>query len=264
MRIWPAILPVLAVLGAYSAQADDISSVFSPSKPTFSVVGSIEGTHTDNAFFAPKDRQSDYYFEPNLVLRLDGTLTDDIFYRLYARTTFDAFSEQVGANSSFALVGVRLSRNLWEWTWNLSYENRMAFDGVYGERTFNANDIIGVTTRDFTIGTATVTPALLLGYRRGDVDDVNRYRVEIWLGIEIPINTKWALVSESFIDTYYFTDGRNVGRNDQIFSTGLGLKYNLDDNTSITTEVVYEAGNSNRPGLDYRMIEVGPRLDFAF
>jgi hypothetical protein len=264
MRAWRNVLIFLAALTPQSALADDDTSWFNPSRPTWSVVGSVEGTHSNNAFFSPSDRVSDFYFEPDVTLRLDGTLTNDIFYRLYARTTLDAFTHETAANSSFALVGARLSRNLWDWTWNLSYENRTAFDGVYRDRSFNANDIIGVATRDFTIRGATITPAILVGYRHGDVAEVNRYRVELWLGAELPINTTWAVVSESFIDTLYFTDGLNIGRNDQIYSTSLGLKYKINDNTSLTTEVVYEAGNSNRAGLNYWMIDVGPRLDFAF
>ena len=59
----------------------DSSSV---SVPSWSVVGSISPTFTNNALFSRDDRRSDFYYEPDVSVRLDGYLTNDLSYRLYA------------------------------------------------------------------------------------------------------------------------------------------------------------------------------------
>ncbi len=41
-------------------------------RPTLSVVGSLEGTYIDNAFFTSGDRRDDVYFNPDVTIRLDG------------------------------------------------------------------------------------------------------------------------------------------------------------------------------------------------
>lgn len=234
------------------------------SRPIWSVVGSLEGTHTNNAFFTPSDKQSDAYLGPDVTVRLDGTLTSEIFYRLYARMELDAFSSETDANNSVARVGARLSRDIFDWTASLVYENRSSFDGIFDERLFTAHDVMGVMARDFDCGFAILSPGGIFTYRFADVEEAQRYRLELWLGAEVPLDTRWSIVSEPFFESFWFTDGLNAGREDQIYSVSLGLKYNLSDNATLTTEAVYEGRSSDQAGRDYDMIEVGPRLDFAF
>jgi hypothetical protein len=253
-------LPFL-IAAPICAFADDRVS---PSIPIWSVVGSLESSYTDNAFLTPSDRQSDVYANPDITIRADGNLTSEVYYRLYARMEFDAFSEETGANSSVARVGARLSRDIGGWTGALAYENRYSYGGIFEERFFTGHDVIGSIGRSFDLGWVNLSPGGLLTYRFADVAESQRFRMEIWLGIEVPLDEKWAIVSEPFYESFWFTDGANSGREDQVYSVSLGLQYALTDNASLTTEVIYENGSSNRAGLDYEFIEVGPRLDFAF
>ena len=73
-----------------------------------------------------------------------------------------------------------------------------------------------------------------------------------------------SIVSTPFIEAFWFTDGLNAGRQDQIYSVSLGLKYNIASNVSLTTNVIYEARTSNVPLRHYTDVQIGPRLDFAF
>ena len=84
------------------------------------------------------------------------------------------------------------------------------------------------------------------------------------LGIEVKLDSKWSVVSTPLIEGYWFTDGLNRGRQDQIYSTSLGLKYNISSNVSLTTNAVYEARLSNVAIRHYTDFQIGPRLDFAF
>ena len=254
-RIHTAIL-IIAVLSIGSSHAG--------SRPTLSVVGSLEGTHIDNAFFTPSDRRSDVYWAPDVTVRLDGALTPDIYYRVYARMEIDAFSDETDANNSVARVGARLSRDVFDWTASLIYENRYSFDGIYEDRLFTAHDVKGALARDIDCGFAILSPGGLFTYRHSDVAEANRYRMELWFGIEVPLDEKWSLVSEPFFESFWFTEGLNSGRRDQIYSASLGFRYSLSDDASLTTEVIYEGRSSNQAGRDYDMIEIGPRLDFAF
>jgi len=257
---WRTVVIALAiVLTVHAARADDF-----PSRPVWSVVGSLEGTHIDNAFFTPSDRKSDAYFAPDVTIRLDGWLTHDVAYRLYARMEFDAFAEETDANNAVGRLGARLSRDIFDWTASLVYENRYAYDGIFEDRLFTAHDVMGVVARDFDCGFAILSPGGVFTYRFADLDEAQRYRLELWLGIEVPINARWSVVSEPFFESFWFTDGLNSGREDQIYSVSLGLKYNLSDNATLTTEAVYEGRTSDQAGRDYDMVEIGPRLDFAF
>jgi hypothetical protein len=265
-RLLMLVVPV-ALLSGPPVRADENTpspDVFSPSRPTWSVVGSLQGTQTSNAFFAPNNEQSDFYFAPDISIRLDGTLTRHISYRIYARSEVDAFTTLTAANYSVARVGARLSRDILDWTASLIYENRTDFDGIFEHQVFNANDVMGSVARSFDLGCATLSPGAMVRYRFADDPNAQQYRAELWLGIEVPIDTKWSVVSEPFFESYWFTDGANAGRQDQIYSASLGLKYNLSKNASLTTEGIYEGRSSNQAGRDYTVFEVGPRLDFAF
>lgn len=257
------LLCVLACSFGFSVCADADESI-SPSSPIWSVVGSLEGSYTDNAFLTPSDRRSDVYWNPDITVRADGRLTAEIYYRFYARMEFDAFSEETGANSSVARIGARFSRDIGGWIGSLAYENRYSYGGIFEERFFTGHDVIGSVGRSFDLGWANISPGGLLTYRFADVAESQRFRTELWLGIEVPIDEKWAVVSEPFFESFWFTDGLNSGRQDQVYSVSLGLQYALTENALLTTEVIYENGSSNRPGLEYDFIEIGPRLDFVY
>jgi len=47
-------------------------------------------------------------------------LTSDISYRLYGRSSFDAFAQEQISNATFALLGARLTRNIWGWRTSIS------------------------------------------------------------------------------------------------------------------------------------------------
>ena len=87
---------------------------------------------------------------------------------------------------------------------------------------------------------------------------------EILWQYEAKLDPKWSIVSTPFIEAFWFTDGLNAGRQDQIYSVSLGLKYNIASNISLTTNVIYEARTSNVPLRHYTDVQIGPRLDFAF
>lgn len=138
------------------------------SSPELSVVGSLEGTYIDNAFFTPDDRRDDVYWAPDVTMRLDGALTSDIYYRFYARMEVDAFSDETDANNSVARVGARLSRSFGDWMASLIYENRYSFDGIYEERLFTAHDVKASVARTFDCGFALLSPGGLVTYRFSD------------------------------------------------------------------------------------------------
>jgi hypothetical protein len=93
-------------------------------RPQWSVLASFPPTYTNNALFNPDDRRRDVYAESDVTLRLDGKLTLDISYRLYGRSSFDAFAQEQISSETFALLGARLTRNIWGWRTSISYEHR--------------------------------------------------------------------------------------------------------------------------------------------
>ena len=229
MRGSGILLPIVGLLGAGPAGAADLdltefkaSTAAVPyiSAPAWSVVGSISPTFTDNALFTRDNRKSDIYYEPDVSVRLDGNLTNDLSYRLYARTQYEAFSRE--KDSNFAVA------------------------------------------RDFRAGSATFSPLLLLTYRFSDLAEARRWRFDAVLGIEVKLDPRWSIVSTPLFEAYWFTDGLNSGRRDQLYSADVGLKYNFASNVSLTTTVLYEARTSNVPLRRYRDVRIGPRLDFAF
>jgi hypothetical protein len=123
---------------------------------------------------------------------------------------------------------------------------------------------MGSVTRDFQFGNVTLSPLALLTYRFSDLAEARRWRFDALVGIEVKLNPKWSIVSTPLIEAFWFTDGLNTGRKDQIYSATLGLKYNIASNISLTTNVLYEARTSNVPLRHYTDVQIGPRLDFAF
>jgi hypothetical protein len=128
----------------YSAPSYSASPYSAPSysAPSWSVVGSILPTFTDNALFTRDNRKSDVYYEPDVSVRLDGNLTNDLSYRLYARAQYEAFSREKDGNFAVARMGARLTENWDGWRFSAIYENRYDFDGVYRDLAFASNDVI--------------------------------------------------------------------------------------------------------------------------
>jgi hypothetical protein len=235
-----------------------------PGAPTWSIVGSFSPTFTDNALFSSTNRKSDFYYEPDVSLRLDGYLAPNLSYRLYARTLFEAFAREKDANEASLRIGGRLVKSMSDWRLTVSYEHRQEYIGIYRENLFPADDVATSVARDFTIGNVIFTPTALITYRFSDNVDVRRYRLDLLIPFEVPINERWSVVSTPFFEAFWFNDGINTGRRDQIYSASLGLRYKITDNVSLTTSVIYEQRESNVPLRHYKLFEVGPRLDFAF
>ncbi|OAE97677.1 hypothetical protein AYJ54_34640 [Bradyrhizobium centrolobii] len=278
MRRSGFLLPIVGLLGASTARAADLDltefkaspiappyySVPSYAAPSWSIVGSISPTFTDNALFTRDNRKPDVYYEPDVTVRLDGHLTNDLSYRLYARAQYEAFATEKDSNFAVARMGARLTENWDGWRFSAIYENRYDFDGVYRDLAFASNDVMGSVARDFRVNNATFSPLLLLTYRFSDLAEARRWRFDALLGIEVKLDSRWSIVSTPLFEAYWFTDGLNTGRQDQLYSADIGLKYNFASNVSLTTTVLYEARTSNVPLRRYRDVRIGPRLDFAF
>jgi hypothetical protein len=267
---------VLALLcmaiGGNSVQAADYSvaaqkSEYTPPPlwtPTFSAVGTLSATWTDNALFSRDNRRSDGFLEPDITLRMDGWVTPDVAYRLYVRTELNTFRHEKDANAAFALWGARLSRDIAGWTASVIYENRYQFAGVYDERLFTAHDIKGALASSYTFGNVTIAPFVQGRYRFADLVEAEYWRLDLALGIEAALNERWSIVSEPFFEAYWFTGGLNSGRADQIYSVSIGLKYNITPRVSLVGMIAYEQRFSNVDDRQYRSLDVGPRLNFAF
>jgi hypothetical protein len=276
MRGSGGLLPVLGLFsaggafgagGALAAELDltEIKAVpYTLTAPTWSVVGSVSPTFTNNALFSRDDRRPDVFYEPDVSARLDGNLSPDLSYRLYARAQYESFATEQDGNAAIARLGARLTENLDGWRITGIYENRYDYDGIFRDLAFISNDVSGSVSRDFTFGRLTLSPFTLLTYRFSDLAEARRWRLDGVLGIEVNLDSKWSVVSTPLIEAFWFTDGLNKGRQDQILSTSLGLKYNIRSNVSLTTSVVYEARLSNVAIRRYTDFQVGPTLDFAF
>jgi hypothetical protein len=268
--MWWAIplVALLGLLGARDALAADqlVPASNGPAfeRPTVSVAGSISPSFTDNALFSRNGRQADFFFEPDITLRVDGNITPDLSWRVYVRAAFDAFARVKDANEANARIGGRLTQNMFDWRVSLIYENRYEYAGIFEELLFTAHDVKASITRDFTVGNATFSPLVLFTYRFADVPEARRYRLDLVLPIEIRLDPRWAIVSTPLLEGYWFTDGLNEGRRDWIYSTSLGLRYRVTDSVSLTANAVYEARTSNVPLRHYRDFTIGPKLDFIF
>lgn len=109
MRSSIALLPILGFAGASGAWAAELNlNDMKPSPapaPSWGIVGSVSPTFTDNALFSRNNRKSDFYYEPDLSVRLDGYLTNGLSYRLYARGQFEALAIEKGGNFAIARFG---------------------------------------------------------------------------------------------------------------------------------------------------------------
>ncbi len=180
----------------YSVPALKAESYQPPSAtpPRFSVVGSVAPTWTNNAFFSRDDRRSDWFFNGDVTVRMDGRFTPDLAYRLYARTEVEPFARERDANISMALWGARLTQNVAGWSASVIYENRHSFAEIYGERLFIANDVKGALSRSFTAGTVILSPFLQGRYRFSGLPEAEYWRFDAALGIEAPLNERWSII----------------------------------------------------------------------
>lgn len=233
--------------------------------PTLSVVGTLAPNWTDNAFFSRDDRQSDWYLNSDVSLRLDGRLAPDWAYRFYVRSDLDAFSREKDANASMALWGARLSHDVAGWTASAIFENRYDFIGIYDTHNFTAYDIKGALARNFKVDNALIfSPLIQARYRFADQGFAEYFRLDLALGIEARLNERWSIVSSPFFEAYWFTGDVNVGRRDQIYSASLGVKYNFTPRVALTTSAAFEQRLSNVAIRRYQSVDIGPRLNFSF
>jgi len=265
-----AIVLALSATGAIAADATipapvAATSGFALDSPTLSVVGTISPTWTDNVLFSRDNRLSDFYLEPDISVRLDGKLTPDLSWRLYARTEIDHFARVRDGDEAFALVGGRLTQKFQDWRVSLTYENRYVYAGVFQDLAFVAHDVMGSIARTFNVTDNLTLSPFIQGRRRfADLAEARQYRLDVVLGVEYKLNPRWSIVSTPFVEGYWFTDGLNSGRRDWIYSASLGLKYNISDNVSLTGNVAYEARTSNVALRHYQSWDIGPKLNFAF
>jgi Putative beta-barrel porin 2 len=259
-----ALAGAVGLLGMQPALASDETAQSPLQRPTWSAFVSFAPTYSNNALFNRSDRRRDVYAAPDVMLRLDGKLSSDISYRLYGRSSFNAFTEENFANETFALLGARLTKTLWDWRTSISYEHRFEYAGVYQDLSFIADDLQISTTRDYSYGPFTVSPIAQFGYRFADVAEARRYRLDLLLPIEAKLISRWSIVSTPLLQAYWFTEGLNEGRQDIVYSASLGLRYSIASNMSLTTSANYEWRTSNVPLRHYRDFEIGPRLDLAF
>ncbi len=233
--------------------------------PTVSMFGSLGTIWTDNAYFSRDNRVSDWFGNSDLSLRLDGRLTSDLTYRFYVRSDIDAFSRESDASASMGLWGARLNQNISGWRASAIFENRYEFANIYGDHLFTAYDVKGAVSRDFVVNSYIVfSPFMQARYRFADRDFPEYFRLDFALGIEARINERWAIVSSPFFEAFWFTKGINAGRQDQIYSVSLGVKYNFTPSVALTTSIAFEERFSNVAIRHYRNIDIGPRLQFAF
>jgi Putative beta-barrel porin 2 len=123
---------------------------------------------------------------------------------------------------------------------------------------------MGSVARDFRVHNVTLSPLLLLTYRFSDLAEARRWRFDAVLGIEVKLDPRWSIVSTPLFEAYWFTDGLNNGRQDQLYSADVGLRYSFASNLALTTTVLYEVRTSNVAVRHYKDLRIGPRLDFAF
>ena len=275
MRSFKTLLLTLGIFNASGALAAELDLTeprkieypkieYTSMVPSWSLVGSLSPTYTENALFSRDDRRRDFFYEPDVSLRLDGNLSPDLTYRIFARAQFESFATEHLGNAAIARVGARLTQNVYGWRITGQYENRYDFDGVYRDLAFTSHDVMGSVGRDFQFGNVRLSPLALLTYRFSDLAEARRWRFDALLGIEVKLDPQWSIVSTPLFEAFWFTDGLNRGRQDQIYSADIGLKYNFASNVSLTTSVLYEARESNVMVRRYRDLRIGPRLDFTF
>lgn len=263
MRKLNALAGAVGLLGMQPALAGDETTQPLTQRP-WGVFVSFSPTYSNNALLSRSDRRRDIYANPDVMLRLDGKLSSDISYRLYGRSSFNAFAEETFASETFALVGARLTKTLWDWRTSVSFEHRFEYSGVYRDLLFIADDLMISTTRNYSWGPFTVSPTAQFGYRFADVAEAERYRLDLLLPIEVKLISRWSIVATPLLEAYWFTGGLNDGRQDIVYSASLGLRYSIASNMSLTTSANYEWRTSNVPLRHYRDFEIGPRLDLAF
>jgi hypothetical protein len=219
MRSSKTLLQVLGLFsasGAFAAELDLIEPrkiEYTSMSPSWSLVGSLSPTYTENALFSRDDRRRDFFYEPDVSLRLDGNLSPDLTYRIFARAQFESFATERLGNAAIARLGARLTQNLYGWRITGQYENRYDFDGIYRDLAFTSNDIMGSVGRDFQFGNVTLSPLALLTYRFSDLAEARRWRFDALLGIEVKLDPKWSIVSTPFIEAFCSpTDSTPAGK----------------------------------------------------
>jgi hypothetical protein len=245
-------------------EEETAAGVDRPFAPAWSFVGTLSPLYTNNALLSTTDPISDFYFLPDLNVRLDGRAGPKTSYRLYARSEVSAFARVEDANFSLALVGARLTQDVAQWRATLIYENRHSYNGIYDDAAVSSNDLNATLTRDYSFGRLTLMPFFYAGQRFADIPAATRFRFDAVLGLEYRLAPRLALVSTPFFEVNVFEDGANKGRRDQVYSVDIGLQYDISDRLFLTTSVVSEHRVSNFEGQSYEMLEIGPHLDFVF
>lgn len=243
-------------------------SAKSGAEPKLEIEGSFGALYSNNVFGTQFDPASDWFLPPDLKVALTGKVPGVLDYSIYARSFFERYFDETLGDNSAALVGATVATAVGPARTGLVYENRRIFTGIYDSRDYIANDISWFVSRKLEDQGAgvTSTPRLSIGYRFSDTVDVQRAVLDLVIPFEIRLggpNSRWALINQNRLRFLWFTDGTNEGRRDVIPSTSLGLQYSFSDNVRLTLGASYEVRRSSRAD-DYKLLQVGPVLDFNF
>ncbi|WP_458757143.1 hypothetical protein ACSVBT_15390 [Afipia sp. TerB] len=115
-----------------------------------------------------------------------------------------------------------MTQNWAGWRFSAILENRYDSDGIFRDLAFTSQDVMGSVARDFQINNVTLSPLLLLTYRFSDLVEARRWRFDAVLGIEMKIDPQWSIVITPLFEAYWFIDGLNSGRQDQLYSIDVG------------------------------------------
>ena len=124
-------------------------------------------------------------------------------------------TEHLG-NAAIARLGARLTQILYGWRITGQYENRYDFDGIY-RSGLHLKRYNGFSRPRLSARQRNALPLALLTYRFSDLAEARRWRFDALLGIEVKLDPKWSIVSTRFIEAFWFTDGLNAGRQDDLF-----------------------------------------------
>jgi len=231
--------------------------------PVFAVEGSIPVAYTDNA-----DRnmlkQSDSSFSPYLKLSLSGALPSEFRYSVYASAGHDRYMRQRDDDGSFAAAGGSVSRRWGQFSAGVSYEHGFNYDRLFAQPIDTPNDFDVYVRYAFRPSDdLRITPRISYATRLGDDWSLERHTLNLKADIEQRLTGRWWLTMTPRL-RYYTFYGEDEGRRDVIVSMSGGVRYELNDDVSISGGIGYEARGSNVLEKYYDALTVGASLDFSF
>jgi hypothetical protein len=263
--------PVLAaalIVGCSSAAVGQTKAPVEQAEwtaPTFNIKGSLWAPFTDNALQSQNDRHSDFYYGTDLKGYMSGDVLKMFEYSLYARGVTDAFLRVKEGNDGLSIIGGNISKTILGFDFLVTAEKRWYYDGIFRTLSFIAYDYKGTISRKFTLLPGfTVEPGLMVGRRESETLTKRRYVYDLTFDFVLKVTDQISIVSAPEITVYDYTDGANAGRRDIISAAGLGVKYLIAKDVSLTISAGRGFRKSSFAGNDYRVWEFRPNLDFKF